>query len=234
MLAAVPWARAGDHDPFRAGRPVLKPVPAEPDPARRLAPGALAPAPGSLAEWQTTSRRVYIVPTRSGIVYAVLMAALLVASINDRLNLGFALCFTLRAAAWRPMWQGQRNLRGLQAAGPTPDQVSGQALTIVPLWTIGRPAKVRPTRWARERLGQEAPEPVDLAAHGHATPAAPADTPAPGTRPLARRQAGSRHPLGLFVCWTLWQPLAGGLDLGLRRNRTCPMARAGRRRAQAG
>ena len=38
------------------------------------------------AEWQTTSRRVYIVPTRSGIVYAVLMAALLVASCRSRLN----------------------------------------------------------------------------------------------------------------------------------------------------
>ena len=33
--------------------------------------------------WLTTSRRVYIVPTRSGLVFAALMLALLVASISS-------------------------------------------------------------------------------------------------------------------------------------------------------
>lgn len=162
------------------------------------------------AEWQTTSRRVYIVPTRSGIVYAVLMAALLVASINDRLNLGFALCFTLVGSGLAAMWQTQRNLRGLKLrVADVPDGVSGQALTIVLALDEeeGRPRFALHARWARERLGgQEAPEPVDLAAHGHATLPLRLTPRHRGRDRLPAVRLECRYPLGLFVCWTLWQP----------------------------
>lgn len=67
-------------------------------------------------------RRVYILPTKTGVMYAVLMLILLVGSINYGKSLGFMLTFLLVGVGNVAMFASWRNLAGLQlrAGGANP------------------------------------------------------------------------------------------------------------------
>jgi uncharacterized protein (DUF58 family) len=55
-------------------------------------------------------RKIYMLPTREGYIFAALVLALLVASLNYGLGLGFLICFLLAAVAIVSLLHAQRNL----------------------------------------------------------------------------------------------------------------------------
>jgi uncharacterized protein (DUF58 family) len=59
-------------------------------------------------------RRVYILPTRFGIMLALVLAAMLIAGLNYNSNLGLAFAFLMASIALVTMHQCNRNLLGLQ------------------------------------------------------------------------------------------------------------------------
>ena len=61
-----------------------------------------------------TQRNFYIVPTRVGLLFALTLAVLLVASINYQLNLGHLLTFLLTGSAVVSMYITHATLRGLR------------------------------------------------------------------------------------------------------------------------
>jgi hypothetical protein len=63
-----------------------------------------------------TQRNVYILPTRPGLMLALTLLLLLVASINYQLNLGYLLTFLLAGSALVGMHRCHGNLRGADAA----------------------------------------------------------------------------------------------------------------------
>ncbi|OYV40442.1 MAG: hypothetical protein B7Z83_01220, partial [Thiomonas sp. 20-64-5] len=81
--------------------------------ARRFDAWAAArhPAGGST---RLTHRNVYILPTRTGWFFALLLMVLLVLSINYQLNLGYLLTFLLAGSAMMAMHVTHNNLRGLR------------------------------------------------------------------------------------------------------------------------
>ena len=60
------------------------------------------------------SRRIYILPTRFGLLYALIVTTLLISSMNFSNNMGFALTFLLVGIGLVSMHHCHRNLNGLQ------------------------------------------------------------------------------------------------------------------------
>jgi uncharacterized protein (DUF58 family) len=63
--------------------------------------------------WTLTQGNIYIVPTRAGLVYAITLGVMLLASINYQLNLGYVLTFLLAGSGLMSMHLTHRTLRGL-------------------------------------------------------------------------------------------------------------------------
>jgi hypothetical protein len=64
-------------------------------------------------------RRIYILPTRFGVLYAFALFAMLLASMNYNNSLGFGLTFLLGSLALVAMLHCHRNLSGLVVEGVT-------------------------------------------------------------------------------------------------------------------
>jgi hypothetical protein len=58
-------------------------------------------------------RNLYILPTRAGWGFAAVFLVLLLASINEQVNLGYALSFLLGGAAMATLYQTHGNLHGV-------------------------------------------------------------------------------------------------------------------------
>ncbi|MEY2690547.1 MAG: hypothetical protein RL375_4747 [Pseudomonadota bacterium] len=79
-----------------------------------------------------TQRNVYILPTRGGWLWALLVLTLLVGAINYQLNLGYLLCFVLAGVALVSMHSCHATLRGLQLQLTAPEPVhAGQNTDLV-------------------------------------------------------------------------------------------------------
>src|SRR5688500_9408558 len=62
-------------------------------------------------------RRVYILPTRFGVIYAAIVFTMLLGSMNYNNSLGFALTFLLTGLGLVAMHHCHRNLAGLVVSG---------------------------------------------------------------------------------------------------------------------
>jgi uncharacterized protein (DUF58 family) len=67
-------------------------------------------------------RRVYILPTHLGVIYALALFAMLLASMNYNSSLGFALTFLLASVALVAMFHCHRNLTGIVVTGVTSEE----------------------------------------------------------------------------------------------------------------
>jgi len=144
-------------------------------------------------------RQIYILPTRYGVLFAVLVIAVFIGAVNYGNNLAFLLAFQLAAVGQIAMHQTWRNLRGLR-------------LSAVPL------GRVFAGEAARFGVRVEAPD-------GRARPAVQIDggndsvvldcrpagatggvlhlpTSRRGLAPLGRLTLSTRYPLGLLRAWS--------------------------------
>lgn len=73
--------------------------------------------------------KIYMLPTRDGFVFALLLLALLIASLNYGLGLGFLICFLLAAIAIVSLLHAQRNLADIAiSVGNAPPVFAGDVL----------------------------------------------------------------------------------------------------------
>jgi uncharacterized protein (DUF58 family) len=157
-----------------------------------------------------TQRRVYILPTQAGLLLAVTLTVLLIASINYQLNLGYLLTFLLAGCAAAGMAVSHHNLRGLilKIAPPQPVFAGRLALLEVrlinarrrPRLAIGlaRHDVVSPPQWAW----------ADVPGQGETTVRMSWLPPRRGVWPAPPLTAETRYPLGVFRVWTVWRPAA--------------------------
>jgi uncharacterized protein (DUF58 family) len=193
--------------------------------ARRFDAWALARHPAGDST-RLSHRNVYILPTRAGWVFAVLLLALLVLSINYQLNLGYLLTFLLAGSAMMAMHITHNNLRGLTLAAKPPEGLMHQ----------GQSARLglRLQAGARDRWG------LALRLDGASAPPPPAEprtnqcrkpalvrsatlytdgarqsetsltliwTPAQrGPQPWPLLTIESTYPLGVWTAWSRWKP----------------------------
>jgi len=150
-------------------------------------------------------RRVYIVPSRLGLLYGGTLTILLVGSINYALSLGFALTFLLAGMGIAAMVQTTRNLAQLSVrAGRSEPVFAGDAarfrLELVNAGDFDRPEiMVR-------HLGSGVQQTVDVAAAASAEAVLAVPAPRRGWLPLGRVMLESRFPVGLFRAWSYVEP----------------------------
>jgi uncharacterized protein (DUF58 family) len=150
-------------------------------------------------------RRVYILPSKTGLGFALLLALLLLGSTNYGNSLGFMLTFLLFGMAWAAMHHTYRNLVRLRVqAGPAAPVFAGtQARFVVDL----DDATGTPRRALRVQLPDGAPVSLDVAARDRAILTRPAEH--RGWLTLGRFTIDTLYPLGLFRAWA-------HVDLGQR------------------
>jgi uncharacterized protein (DUF58 family) len=148
-----------------------------------------------------TSRRLYILPTRSGLMFALLLLGLLVGAINYGVSLVYLFTFWFVGLAVVGMLHTQRNLSGLVLqGGATAPVFAGETACF----------KLRvenPSRLARQQIGLRQPqargEPGDIAAGGWVVIDLPLPQAERGWKIPGRFAIHSEFPLGLFRCWSV-------------------------------
>ena len=150
-------------------------------------------------------RRVYIVPSRLGLIFGGTLGVLLVGSINYSLSLGFALTFLLAGLGLAGMVHTARNLARIAVSAGRAEPVFAGETAQFRLFLDGRAAFDRPSILARH-VGSGSQLVVDIAAGGVAEVVLAVPAPRRGWVPLGRVLLETRYPLGLFRAWSYVEP----------------------------
>ncbi len=148
--------------------------------------------------------RVYILPTRSGLIFGVMFFTMLLGALNYSNNMGFALAFLLTALAVVSIHHCQRNLAGLRLSisGCTP-VFAGEPLECT--LHLANPGNSMRWQLAAGPAAERTPA-VDLAPGASATLALRLPTSHRGRLHCPAIRVSTRHPLGLFESWALLNP----------------------------
>jgi uncharacterized protein (DUF58 family) len=155
------------------------------------------PFPG---EARLSRDRVYILPTRHGVLFGALLAVLLVGSINYEKSLGFMLTFLLAAVGHNAMLATWRNLAGLKLkAQPATAVFSGEtARFVVQLVNESMLDRYAISIQHQDKDGDT----VDCAGSDQALISFDCPGRRRGRLYPGRFKLYSQYPMGLFVAWT--------------------------------
>lgn len=145
-------------------------------------------------------RRIYILPTRYGYAFALLLVVLFLWSVNYSNSMGFAFTFLLAALAHNSMWQAHDALLGLILHPGSAEPVfSGETLHF-PL-RLENP-HAHPRYGIGIQLDKHPPQYVDIAPQTMTTLRLPLATQRRGWVQLGRIKVLTRFPLGLLQSWS--------------------------------
>jgi uncharacterized protein (DUF58 family) len=150
-------------------------------------------------------RRVYIVPTRLGLLFGATLVILLIGSINYSLSLGFALTFFLAGLGLAGMVHTARNLARIAVSAGRAEAVFAGESAQFRLYLDGRARYDRPAILARH-VGSGSQLVVDIPAHGIAQVVLAVPAQRRGALPLGRVLLETRFPLGMFRAWSYVEP----------------------------
>lgn len=155
-----------------------------------------------------TQRRIFIVPSKPGLAFAVMLVLLFLCSINYNLNLGFGLTFLLAACAVIDMHLTFRNLAYLHlTAGKVAAVFAGED-ALFELHLANRRKHPRYAIWLGF-IGRSLPameRATDVPAHSTSHLTLAITTTRRGWQPAPRIRLQTRFPLGLLRAWSYWQP----------------------------
>ncbi len=144
-------------------------------------------------------RRVYILPTRYGLVYAGCLLLMLIGSINYQNNLGYMLTFLLTGLGLVAMVHTWRNLLGLAVHGGRAEPVFVGQEACFPLYLDNRGKR------PRQAIRADAPEAAgmveDVPANDSARLFLHAGARRRGVFRPGRITLSTLYPLGLFRAW---------------------------------
>jgi uncharacterized protein (DUF58 family) len=168
------------------------------------------PEPGTV---RLCSRRIYILPTRAGLLYALILIAMLIGAINYRLALGHALVFLLASLGLVSMVHTYRNLRNLSLrAREAPPVHAGEMAAFHFLahapdarpaleWQVAPDDTFTPSDTSSSQI-------LHLAANTETHLYLNVATPRRGWLTLPRLLVRTWYPLGLFCAWAYPWPQA--------------------------
>lgn len=151
-----------------------------------------------------TQRRIFIVPTRTGLLFVVVLCVMLLGAINYDLSLGHALVFLLAGLGVVAMIHTFRNLVGLRVMPGRVEPVFAGDLARFPL-------SVENTRpYARRSLAlsftDEQGTTIDVPGNDSATAVVTSRAVRRGRHDPGRITLTTRYPLGLFRAWSYPHP----------------------------
>lgn len=156
-----------------------------------------APQPGP---YSLDRRRVYILPTRYGLLFGVLLLVMLIGAINYDNSLGYVLTFLLGSVAIVGILHTYRGLYGLHISfGAIVPVFAGETVHIpVVLDNRGGPARTALT----VRFPESEPLTADVPANQWARVELARVAARRGRHPVGRIVISTRFPVGLFRAWS--------------------------------
>ena len=150
-----------------------------------------------------TARRLYILPTKAGLVFGLLLLGLLVGAMNYGVSLAYLFTFWFAGLGVVGMLHTQRNLAGLVLhALPSAAVFVGENAT----FTL---RAENPGRLARQQLALRHPAgwgaAADIPAGGDGRIGLDLAMPGRGWHRPGRFSVFSTYPLGLFRCWSVME-----------------------------
>ncbi len=151
----------------------------------------------------TRAGNVYILPTRQGLGFLLVLTLMLIGAINYVNSLAFAFTFLLGSVAVTGIVHTWRNLLGLRIRVRSPEPVFAGSAVRLPV-VIDNPDAPRAA--LEITIGRRA-TPRRLVAEPGQTVVQVDLPPSPrGRHPLPALQVSTRFPLGLFRAWTIVHP----------------------------
>ena len=149
-------------------------------------------------------RRIFIVPSRGGLLFALALVVMLLGAINYNLALGHALVFLLAGLGIAGMIHTFRNLFGLVITPGRCEPVFAGQTAFFPLALDNE----RNTPRLALELAAQAELPIEtaIASLGKTRVRVPLHAAQRGWLPLPRVRLATRYPLGLFTAWAYLQP----------------------------
>ncbi|GAC1454969.1 MAG: DUF58 domain-containing protein [Steroidobacteraceae bacterium] len=145
-------------------------------------------------------RRLYILPTRAGLVFAALLFLMLLAGLNYGNSLALFLTFLLTGFALVSMQQCHRNLLGTTlVAAHAPPVFAGSTASL--RLTLGNTA-AQPRLQLEAAVAGQPPVLADLAASGEQELTLPLPAGTRGLGPLERGRRATAQPFGLVRSWS--------------------------------
>lgn len=160
-------------------------------------------------------RNLYILPTKAGWSFALVFTVLLLASINEQVNLGYALSFLLGGASMAALYQTHGNLHGVNLRLLTLRSVhAGQVLRVGitlsnqhrKLGRYGLRITAGPKAPEGTTEGPGSPQHAELSPGSDCTVEVDVATHQRGWLTLPRITIDTCFPLGLFRAWAYWLP----------------------------
>jgi uncharacterized protein (DUF58 family) len=173
-------------------------------PRRRLADWLFHRRGREPAPVRLTQRRIFLLPTRQGLFFALVLLVMLGGSINYGLSLGFVLTFLLASMAVVSIVHAFRNLAGLEVSvAPAGRAFAGGTIRFDATFA-------NPRRLARYSVAIAHPDgeaqSTDCPAFGTGQCMLRIAAPARGRLYPGRLVVFTRHPLGLFYAWSYVEP----------------------------
>jgi len=167
------------------------------------------------------SRRIYILPTRAGLVAAGLLFVMFLAGMNYQNSLAMLLCFLLAGFALVSMYECHGALSGLMIDSAQVESTFAETHGELLMGFHNPSATAR--RSLRLRISETLPKTFELAAHQASLVRVQYRAHARGRQRIDRVQLSSNAPLGLFRAWTwLHLPLEAVIYPAPRRLRALP------------
>ena len=147
-----------------------------------------------------TQRRIYILPTRAGMLFGLTVVVMLLGCVNYNLGLGYVLTFLMSGIGIISILHTFRNLVRLQLKAGRPEPVFAGGEALFPVLLANRDALAR--RSIGIRRASEAPLFVDLAPGQTTTVQISVPAMRRGRLPLERVRVLTTFPIGLFYAWS--------------------------------
>jgi uncharacterized protein (DUF58 family) len=145
-------------------------------------------------------RRLYILPTRAGVAFGMLLLLMLLAGLNYGNSLALFLTFLLAAFALVVMQLCHRNLLGTAVIAASAPAVFARSTGVLYV-TLGNAAAVDRPR-LESGLPGAATVTADIGARGQRRLELPLAAPTRGVVRIGRLRVTTTHPCGLFRAWT--------------------------------
>ncbi len=150
-------------------------------------------------------KRVYILPSRAGLLFAGAMATMLLATINYSLALGYVLTFVLASVGLVSLLHTYRNLAGLVLRPGRADPVHAGEVAELSM-TLRNPSRLPRYALQIDVPGNHQPVMHDIAPSAERMAAVALATRRRGWLAAPRLRLSTTFPLGLWRAWTYWQP----------------------------
>ncbi len=147
--------------------------------------------------------RVYILPTAYGLLFLLILLAMLLGSINYNNNLGFLLVFLLGSITLVSMIHTYRNLLGIKILSVSAKPVFAGKTALFKFLVRSESSHRRAIGFTMEKMHSEI---ENISAKTDETVAVKIQTRFRGIFSPGRMTVWSRYPLGLFKTWTVVTP----------------------------